>query len=56
MTAAIYAARRKMKILLVCGNVGGQMNYCNDISNWTGVAQSTGPKFAWPIFLAMWKK
>jgi len=43
MTAAIYAARRKMKILLVCGNVGGQMNYCNDISNWTGVAQSTGP-------------
>ncbi len=43
MTAAIYAARRKMKILLICGNIGGQMNYCNDISNWTGVAQSTGP-------------
>ncbi len=43
MTAAIYGARRKMKILLVCGNVGGQMNYCNDIENWTGVAQSTGP-------------
>lgn len=43
MTAAVYAARRKMKILFICGEVGGQMNYANDISNWTGVAQSTGP-------------
>ena len=43
MTAAIYAARRKMKALMICGKVGGQMNWCNDISNWTGVAQSTGP-------------
>jgi len=43
MTAAIYGARRKMKILMVCGEVGGQMNWCSDISNWTGVAQSTGP-------------
>jgi len=43
MTAAIYAARRKMKILMICGEVGGQMNWCSDISNWTGVAQSTGP-------------
>lgn len=43
MTAAVYAARRKMKILFICGQVGGQMNYANDISNWTGVAQSTGP-------------
>lgn len=43
MTAAIYGARRKMKLLLICGKVGGQMNYCSDIENWTGVAQSTGP-------------
>lgn len=43
MTAAVYAARRKMKILFICGDIGGQMNYANDISNWTGVAQSTGP-------------
>jgi len=43
MTAAIYGARRKMKILMVCGEIGGQMNWCSDISNWTGVAQSTGP-------------
>lgn len=43
MTAAVYAARRKMKILFICGEIGGQMNYANDISNWTGVAQSTGP-------------
>ncbi len=43
MTAAIYGARRKMKILMICGEIGGQMNWCSDISNWTGVAQSTGP-------------
>lgn len=44
MTAAIYAARRKMKILLICGEVGGQMVSSSDIENWTGVAQATGPE------------
>ncbi len=44
MTAAIYAARRKMKILLICGKVGGQMMWSSDIENWTGVGQATGPE------------
>lgn len=44
MTAAIYAARRKMKTLLVCGTIGGQMKWASDIQNWTGVAQATGPE------------
>lgn len=43
MTAAIYGARRKLKVLMICGEIGGQMNWCSDIANWTGVAQSTGP-------------
>lgn len=42
MTAAIYAARRKMTTLLICGQVGGQLNYCSDIENWTGVQKATG--------------
>lgn len=44
MTAAIYAARRKMKTLMVCGSIGGQMKWASDIQNWTGVAQATGPE------------
>ncbi len=44
MTAAVYAARRKMKILLICGKVGGQMQWSSDIQNYTGVAQATGPE------------
>jgi alkyl hydroperoxide reductase subunit F len=44
MTAAIYAARRKMKTLMVCGTIGGQMKWASDIQNWTGVAQATGPE------------
>jgi alkyl hydroperoxide reductase subunit F len=50
MTAAIYAARRKMKILLLCGNIGGQLKSSSDIENWTGVAQSTGPQLAEQFF------
>ncbi len=43
MTAAIYAARRKMKTLLIGGEIGGQMMWSSDIENWTGVGQITGP-------------
>lgn len=43
MTAAIYAARRKLKTLVITADIGGQMRWCSDIQNWTGVAQSTGP-------------
>lgn len=44
MTAAIYGARRKMKLLLICGEIGGQLMSSSDIENWTGVAQATGPE------------
>ncbi len=44
MTAAIYAARRKLKTLLICGEIGGQLNWCSDIENWTGVVKATGPE------------
>jgi len=44
MTAAIYGARRKMKILLICGEIGGQMMSSSDIENYTGVGQATGPE------------
>ncbi len=50
MTAAIYAARRKMKILLVTGKIGGQMMSSSDIENWTGVAQATGPELTNQFF------
>ena len=31
MTSAVYASRRKLKTLMICGKIGGQMNECNDI-------------------------
>lgn len=42
MTAGVYAARRKLKTLMICGNIGGQMKWASDIENWTGVTQATG--------------
>jgi alkyl hydroperoxide reductase subunit F len=50
MTAAIYAARRKMKALLIGGDIGGQMMSSSDIENWTGVAQATGPELTRQFF------
>jgi NADH-dependent peroxiredoxin subunit F len=50
MTAAIYAARRKMKALLITGKTGGQMRSSSDIENWTGVAQATGPELTKMFF------
>ncbi len=50
MTAAIYGARRKMKVLLVCGKVGGQMMWSSDIENYTGVGQATGPELTQQFF------
>ena len=50
MTAAVYAARRKMKALLICGKVGGQMMWSSDIENYTGIAQATGPDMTKEFF------
>ncbi|HID91845.1 TPA: FAD-dependent oxidoreductase, partial [Candidatus Peregrinibacteria bacterium] len=50
MAAAVYAARRKMKALLICGKVGGQMMWSSDIENYTGIAQATGPELTKEFF------
>ncbi len=50
MTAAIYAARRKMKALIITGKTGGQMMWSSDIENYTGVGQATGPELTKQFF------
>ena len=36
MTAAIYAARRKVKFLILSMDVGGQMNWSSEVKNYPG--------------------
>ena len=36
MTAAIYAARRKVKFLVLSMDVGGQMNWSSEVKNYPG--------------------
>jgi len=38
MTAAIYAARRKVKFLILSMDVGGQMNWSSEVENYPGSA------------------
>jgi len=42
MTAAIYAARRKIKFILLSLDVGGQMVWSPEIDNYPGIPDSTG--------------
>jgi len=42
MTAAIYAARRKIKFLLMTIDVGGQVVWSSEIENFPGTLSSTG--------------
>ena len=42
ITAAIYAARRKIKFLLVTIDVGGQVVWSSDVDNYPGIPDSTG--------------
>lgn len=42
MTAAIYAARRKLKFLIVSLDVGGQMSWSSEVANYPGTTHSTG--------------
>lgn len=44
MTASIYAARREMKTLVICGEVGGEMKWYSKMDFCTGVTQATLPK------------
>jgi len=42
MTAAIYAARRMMKTLVISKNIGGQVIWASDIKNYPGMESTSG--------------
>src|SRR4030042_2086726 len=42
ITAGIYAARKKIKVLLLTKNWGGQMAWAPDIDNYTGISNVKG--------------
>lgn len=42
MTAAIYAARRKIKFLILSMDVGGQMSWSSEVENYPGTTSLTG--------------
>jgi len=46
ITAAVYAARKKMDFLVVTGDIGGQAAWSGDIENYTGYQFITGPELA----------
>lgn len=46
ITAAVYAARKRMNFLLVTGDIGGQAAWSGDIENYTGYQFVTGPELA----------
>lgn len=42
MTAAIYAARRKINFLILSMDIGGQMSWSSEVENYPGISQMTG--------------
>ena len=42
MTAAIYAARRKIKFLILSMDIGGQMGWSSDVDNYPGIPDLAG--------------
>ncbi|MCX5713174.1 MAG: NAD(P)/FAD-dependent oxidoreductase, partial [Candidatus Omnitrophica bacterium] len=44
ITAAIYAARKKMEFVLISRDIGGQAAWSGDIENYTGYQFVTGPE------------
>lgn len=46
ITAAVYAARKKMDPLVVTKDIGGQASLSGDIQNYTGYQFITGPELA----------
>ena len=43
ITAAVYAARKRIKFLVLTGDIGGQAAWSGDIENYTGYQFVTGP-------------
>ncbi len=46
ITAAVYAARKKLNFVVITGNIGGQTAWSGDIENYTGYQFITGPDLA----------
>ncbi len=46
VTAGIYAARKKLKTVLITGEFGGQSNVSEDIQNWIGTPHISGTDLA----------
>ena len=46
ITAAVYAARKKLDFVLVTRDIGGQAAWSGDIENYTGYQFVTGPELA----------
>ncbi|MDD5669938.1 MAG: FAD-dependent oxidoreductase [Candidatus Omnitrophica bacterium] len=46
ITAAVYAARKKMQVLVITVDIGGQTIWSGDIDNYTGYQFITGPELA----------
>jgi alkyl hydroperoxide reductase subunit F len=44
ITAAVYSARKRMKFLVLTGDIGGQAAWSGDIENYTGYQFVTGPE------------
>ncbi len=44
MTAAVYAARKQMDVMMITDNVGGQTTWSSDIENYLGYKFITGPE------------
>src|SRR3989338_5804909 len=46
ITASVYAARKKMSLLVITKDIGGQAAISGDIENYTGYQFITGPELA----------
>jgi len=46
ITAAVYAARKRMNILVISEDIGGQAAWSGDIENYTGYQFISGPELA----------
>ncbi len=46
ITAAVYAARKRMELLVITRDIGGQAAWSGDVENYTGYQFITGPELA----------
>jgi len=46
ITAAVYAARKKMDCIVISGDIGGQAAWSGDVENYTGNLLISGPELA----------